>query len=265
LRQSYAALSVPLGLGGVAALVDLLDIDDSVTPLVTLVCALVVIGATGLLRNHTLRIPVEASAAFVGFVALLVPASTSDLAVRWTIAGVALMASASAIRDRRWYVWPGAVAFVVAYVLLIVDSGFSFVEAYTLPLGALALAAGIYAAHRKPEVSTWLLLGPGLALALLPSVPQALVDPTDLRALLLGLGGVVTLLLGVKLGWQAPFISGAVIVTLLVLFNIGPYANAAPRVVVIAAVSAVLLGFGITWEDRVRDGRKLVRYVRSMR
>lgn len=265
LRQAYAALSVPLGLGGTAALVDLLDIDDSVTPLVALVGALVVIGATGLLRNHTLRIPVEASAAFVGLVALLVPGSTSELAVRWTIAGVALMASASALRDRRWYAWPGAVALVVAYLLLIVDSGFSFVEAYTLPLGALALAAGTYAAHRKPEVSTWLLLGPGLALALLPSVPQALVDPTDLRALLLGLGGVVTLLLGIRLGWQAPFISGVVIVALLVLFNIGPYANAAPRVVVIAAVSAVLLGFGITWEDRVRDGRKLVRYVRSMR
>ena len=53
--------------------------------------------------------------------------------------------------------------------------------------------------------------------------------------------------------------------TLLVLFNIGPYANAAPRVVVIAVVSAILLGVGITWEDRVRDGRKLVGYVRSMR
>ena len=58
---------------------------------------------------------------------------------------------------------------------------------------------------------------------------------------------------------------GVTIITLLVLFNIGPYANAAPRVVLIAVVSAILLGFGITWEDRVRDGRKLVGYVRSMR
>ena len=70
---------------------------------------------------------------------------------------------------------------------------------------------------------------------------------------------------GVKLAWQAPFVAGVVIATLLVLFNIGPYANAAPRVVVIAVVSAILLGVGITWEDRVRDGRKLVGYVRSMR
>ncbi len=96
-------------------------------------------------------------------------------------------------------------------------------------------------------------------------MPQALADPTELRALLLGLGAVAALALGIRFDWQAPFVFGAVIITLLVLFNIGPYANAAPRVVLIAAVSAVLLGFGITWEDRVRDGRKLVRYVRSMR
>ena len=161
--------------------------------------------------------------------------------------------------------WPGAVALVVAYILLIVDSGFSFVEAYTLPLGAVALAAGIYAALRKPDLSTWVTLGPGLTMALLPSVPQALADPTELRALLLGLGAVITLLVGIKQGWQAPFVAGVGIATLVVLFNIGPYANAAPRVVVIAIVSAILLGVGITWEDRVRDGRKLVGYVRSMR
>ena len=72
-------------------------------------------------------------------------------------------------------------------------------------------------------------------------------------------------MVGIKQGWQAPFVAGVGIATLVVLFNIGPYANAAPRVVVIAIVSAILLGVGITWEDRVRDGRKLVGYVRSMR
>jgi hypothetical protein len=266
LRQAYAGLAVALGLGGVAGLVDLLDVDDAVAPLVVLVAALAIIATSGmLLRGHALRIPVEAAAALAGFVALVAAGSTGELAVRWTIAGVALIASAAAVRDRRWYAWPGAVALVVAYVLLIVDSGFSFVEAYTLPLGAIALGAGLWFVRRQPDLSTWLLLGPGLALAMLPSVPQALADPTDLRALLLGLGAVVALALGIRLNWQAPFVFGATIITLLVLFNIGPYANAAPRVVLIAAVSAVLLGFGITWEDRVRDGRKLVGYVRSMR
>jgi hypothetical protein len=267
LRQAYAALAVLLGLGGVAATVELLDVRDAVTPMVVLISALGVMAAASLLfTEHVTRLPLEGAAALGGFAALLHPASSSELAVRWTVVGVALIALGFAVKDRRWwYVWPGAFALVIAYILLIVDSGFSFVEAYTLPLGAVALAAGTYAAVRKPDISTWVVLGPGLALALLPSVPQALADPTHLRALLLGLGAVVALLTGIKLGWQAPFVTGVGIVTLLVLFNIGPYANAAPRVVVIAIVSAILLGVGITWEDRVRDGRKLVGYVRSMR
>lgn len=269
LRQAYAALAVLLGLAGLAALVELLDLDESVTPLAVLVGALAVMAVAGLLlRDHIMRMALEASAALVGFVSLVSTSGSpdsSELAIRWTVAGVGLIALAAGVKDRRWYVWPGAVALVVAYILLIVDSGFTFVEAYTLPLGAVALAAGTYAALRKPDINTWTVLGPGLAIALLPSVPQALAEPTELRALLLGLGAVVALLAGIKLAWQAPFVSGVVIATLLVLFNIGPYANAAPRVVVIALVSAILLGVGITWEDRVRDGRKLVGYVRSMR
>lgn len=266
LRQAYAFAAVLLGLAGVAATVELLGVDDAVTPLVVLAGAIGVLTAACLaLRGHLVREAVEIAGLLAGFVALVVPGSTSELAVRWTMAGVALIALSFADRDRRWYVWPGAVALVVAYILLIVDSGFSFVEAYTLPLGAIALAAGVYLVRKRSGTSTWLLLGPGLAIALLPSVPQALADPTELRALLLGLGAVVALLLGTRLGWQAPFVSGAVIVTLLVLFNIGPYANAAPRVLLLAAVGALFLGLGITWEDRVRDGRKLVGYVRSMR
>lgn len=265
-RQVHAASAAALVLAGTAALVSLLDVDDAVTAAVVLAAALALVAVAGLvLPQHPVRVPVEAVASIGGVVALVVPGSSGELAVRWTLVGAALVGLSFAVRDRRWYVWPGLVSLVVAYVLLIVDSGFSFVEAYTLPLGAAALGIGVYLTRRRPDAGTWALLGPGLAIAMLPSVPQSLADPTDLRALLLGAGAVVVLAVGIRLGWQAPFVAGAVILTLLVLFNIGPYANAAPRVVLIAAVSAVLLGVGITWEDRVRDGRKLVGYVRSMR
>lgn len=266
LRQVYAVGAVPLAVGGLAALVDLVDGPRAAVAIVILLASLGLVAAVGLLlRESALRIPLEAAAGIAVLVSLLVEGSTSELAVRWSIAGVAIIALSFVIADRRWYLVPGGIALVVAYVLLIVDSGFSFVEAYTLPLGAMALAAGLYAVRRSPTASTWLLLGPGLAISLLPSIPQALADPTDLRALLLGLGALVVMLLGIKLAWQAPFVVGVVVLALVVLFNIGPYANAAPRVVLIAVVSAALLGVGITWEDRVRDGRKLVGYVRSMR
>ncbi|KQX76010.1 hypothetical protein ASD10_13005 [Aeromicrobium sp. Root472D3] len=267
LARAHAAIGTGLLVAGAAATVGLLDVDDSVVPpLVAVVVALLLMAAARLVRpDHPVSPAVEIAAGVALAGALLVPAGSGGIAVRWTVAGVGLIALALVAGGRRWLVWPGMSALVVAYVALIVDSGFSFVEAYTLPLGAAALAAGVWATARRPDASTWTLLGPGLALALLPSVPQSLADPTGLRALLLGLGALVVLAVAVRLGWQAPFVAGTSILLLIVLFNIGPYANAAPRVVLIAVVSAVLLGIGITWEDRVRDGRKLVAYVRSMR
>lgn len=266
LRRAYAALAVVLGAGAVAGLTDLLGGGGSLVSALVLAIALATVAAAGtVMTGHVVRVAVESSAAAAGLVALLAPGEAGELSIRWTAVGVALVALSFVLRDRRWYVWPGAVALLVAYVLLVVDSGFSFVEAYTLPLGVIALAVGLALVKRRPGSGTWLLLGPGLAIALLPSVPQALAEPTELRALLLGVGAVAALAVGVRLGWQAPFVAGAIVLTLLVLFNIGPYANAAPRVVLLAVVGIVLTGIGITWEDRVRDGRRLIGYVRAMR
>ncbi|MCL3818627.1 SCO7613 C-terminal domain-containing membrane protein [Aeromicrobium wangtongii] len=266
LRHAHAVIGTGLVLGGTAALVDLLDVADGSVPLLVVAVALALMAAAQLAPAfRPVGLTVEIAAAVGLGIALLTPGTSGQVSVRWTIAGVALIALSFVAAGRRWLVWPGLAALVVAYLALIVDSGFSFVEAYTLPLGAAGLAAGTFAAVKKPEISTWAVLGPGLALALLPSVPQALAEPTGLRALLLGAAALAVLAVGVRLGWQAPFVAGVTILTLLVLFNIGPYANAAPRVVLIAVVSAVLLAVGITWEDRVRDGRRIVAYVRSMR
>jgi len=55
------------------------------------------------------------------------------------------------------------------------------------------------------------------------------------------------------------------IVGVLAIANLGPYAFVIPRWVLIAGTGALLLGAGVTWEDRVRDGRAVARYVVSMR
>lgn len=258
--------SVLLGLLAVVAGASALDVDGAITAVVVLALALAVLAlADTVLHEHEARLPLALAGGLGTAAALLAGGSAGELSLRWSIAGAVLVALGLLVRDRRWLVWPGAGALLVAYVLLVVDSGFGFIEAYTLPLGAVALAAGLLAERRHPGGSTWVKLGPGLALALLPSVPQALAEPTGLRALVLGLGALVALAIGVRLRWQAPFVFGVTVVALLVLVNIGPYANEVPRTLLIALVGAVLLGLGITWEDRVRDSRQVAQFVRAMR
>ncbi len=52
---------------------------------------------------------------------------------------------------------------------------------------------------------------------------------------------------------------------LIAVVELAPYGWALPRWVLIGAAGLLLLLGGITWESRVRDGRAVARFVRSMR
>ncbi|MGI9085266.1 MAG: SCO7613 C-terminal domain-containing membrane protein [Aeromicrobium sp.] len=224
-------------------------------------------------------------------------------ALTWTVAGAGVVVLGLASPRRAWYRWVGAALLGTAYVLRLAASDVEVVEAYTLPFAVLLLAAGLWAMRddsavrrpepgtpaeldvRRPEPDTHAELDvrrlepntpagspgsvrallPGVILALLPSLPEALDEPTGLRALLLGIGAALALAVGTWRRWKVPFIGGAVVLALLVLVNVGPLTLAMPRWVLIASVGAVLLAAGITWEDRVRDGRAVIRHVGSMR
>jgi hypothetical protein len=150
-------------------------------------------------------------------------------------------------------------------VLRLAASDVDVVEAYTLPFAAFLLAVGWWAMRDENGPGSVRALLPGVALALLPSLPQALDEPTGMRALLLGIGAAIALAVGTWRRWQVPFVAGALVLALLVLVNVGPPALALPRWVLIASAGALFLAAGITWDDRVRDGRAAIRYVGSMR
>ena len=159
-------------------------------------------GSRLVLREHVMRLAVEGSAASGGLRGAgrrsgrRRACRAMDSRRRGTH-----RAGAAAIKDRRWYVWLGR--------------GCAGRRVHPADRRQrLLVRRGLHAAARAPSRSRpvptsraasrtsapGLVLGPGLALALLPSVPQALADPTELRALLLGLGAVVALLAGIKLG-----------------------------------------------------------------
>lgn len=183
----------------------------------------------------------------------------------WTLLGLGALVVGLLVPARHLHRLVAAVALGIAWVLRLVASDVEVVEAYTAPFALVALAAGAWAMRRDPTLGTARALGAGLTLALLPSLPQALGDPVSWRALVLGLVALLALAVGVWRHWQAPFVGGATILALLVVVELGPFALAVPRWIMIGLVGLVLLLGGITWEDRARDGRAAARFVRSMR
>ncbi|MGJ9412506.1 SCO7613 C-terminal domain-containing membrane protein [Aeromicrobium sp. CF4.19] len=205
----------------------------------------------------------------LGLVVSGVETGPGHVALLLTVTGVVAAAVSLLVRRRSWYRWVAVAALAVAYVLRLVASDVGVVEAYTLPFGAALLLLGGWVMVRPPagrgELGSVVALGPGLLLVLAPSLPQALADPASLRALALGLGAFAVLVVGVLRRWKAPFLLGALVLGLVVLVNLGPLAWGLPRWVLIAAAGAIMLGAGVTWEKRVRDGRAVVHWVGTMR
>ena len=268
LRAAAAFMSTAWGLGTTAVVFELLDADDRWTGLGLVAAALVglAIGVFAV-RDVWGHRAVEVAAAFLGTVGLGL-GSDSTLgfaALVWTVAGAGVVILGLVSTRRRWYRWAGSGLLGVGYVLRLAASDVDVVEAYTLPFAAFMLAAGLWAMRRSDGPGSVQALLPGVVLAMLPSLPQALDDPTSLRALLLGIGSAIALGVGVVKRWKVPFVAGALVLVILAVANLGPIALAVPRWILFALAGVLLGGAGITWEDRVRDGRAAVRYIDSMR
>ena len=115
---------------------------------------------------------------------------------------------------------------------------------------------GVYRLLRDFDAGTTSTLLPGLALATVPTLLWALVDPLSPRAALLGAGCLVLLLGGAALRWSAPVVVGGLVGAALVLRELSPYAAQWPQWVLIGAAGTVLIGAGVTWEARLRDVRQ---------
>lgn len=268
LRTGAAFAATAWGLGAAGPALELADGDDRWSALALIVAGLVGLAAALPVRPQLPRLGVQVAAALLGGLGLAVASTVSTTAFAsfaWTVAGAGVVL-VSLVPPRDSYLrWIGAGLLGVAYVLRLAASDVEVVEAYTAPFAVLLVVAGLWAMRRDAQLGTVRALSAGALLTFIPSLPQALDEPTGLRALLLGLVAAVSLGVGTWRKSRVPFVAGAIVLGLLVLVNVGPLTLALPRWVLIAAVGAVLLAVGITWEDRVRDGRAAVRYVGSMR
>ncbi len=268
-NQLVAGSAVVMGGLGVVAALAVADRGRDVTA-VTL--GLIGAGVLAAVQTRRAGAPMRARLGFeVGAAVLLVVAM--GLAVEYvdvvlpvtlTLTGVGLALAGLLSNDRRLLLRPAAVFLAAATWVRLASQDVTVIEAYTLPSAVALCAAGVWRMRRTPDGQTMLILGPGLTLAMLPSLLAAIPEPTSLRALLLGLGALAVLGAGAALRWAAPLLLGSGVVLVLALVNIAPYAEALPRWVLFATVGAVLLFLGVSWEHRMRDVRTFASAVQRL-
>lgn len=189
-----------------------------------------------------------------------------SLSLHLTLVGALLVARALTDARRRRVAWAGGLLLAAATWVQLADIGVEAPEPYTAPSALALLVVGLLALRRTPGRGSVETLLPGLLLAVVPSLLWVLAqDPVSWRALLLGMGCLVLVLGGTRLGWQAPLLVGGVAGALVVLRELAPYAAATPQWVLLAAAGALLLVVGITWERRVRDLRVAGGYLARLR
>ena len=207
-----------------------------------------------------------AGLAQAGLEAVPVDQTPTWAAVYLTLAGAAACVAAMLQPNRRGLGWAGGFLLAVASWVRLADVGVREPEPYTLPAAVALLVLGVVQLHRRADDDTVRTLGPGLGLALTPSLLWVLEDPATLRSLVLGLTCLGLVVVGLRLRWTAPLLFGAVVGAAIVLRSAAPYVgDAVPRWATIGTAGVLLVALGITWEERVREARMLVGYARQLR
>lgn len=230
-------------------------------PLVLVVtAATVLLGARS--RVPAVAVPVELTGAFAALVAVLL--SVTDAPFLSLVLGLCgVLAAGSALRPerRRAAGYPAAALFLAAAWVRLAASGVTDPEAYTLPVSVAAFVVGHLRLRRDPSASSWVAYGPALSVTMVPSLAVAWSDPHWLRPLLLGIAALVVTLAGARLRLRAPLVIGGAVLALDGLHELAPHVvqvlDALPRWAPPALAGLLLLAVGATYEQRLRDARRV--------
>lgn len=155
----------------------------------------------------------------------------------------------------------GGLAVVAACAVLAAQAGWTAPEVVTVPAGVVLLAGRWRSLAHGPSMRTW---GPGLAVALVPSVLLTVVDPAAPRQVVVLVVALLTTLAG--LGWavRAPFVLGLVGVLGV---TTGWLLDAAPTpwVLALLLVGVALLAAGAARERQRRRGEHVPARLRTLR
>jgi hypothetical protein len=179
--------------------------------------------------------------------------------------GVALVATTP---ERRQAGWVSGLLLAASSWVRLALADVTAPEAYTVPAGVALLVVGFLRRRKEPAYGSWRAYGSGLSLVLVPSLLRAVTDAGAVRPLLLALAALFVLALGVRYRLQAPLAIGAVVLGVDAAVQLAPYLVAlydvVPRWVVIGLIGLALVGAGATYEQRVRDLRRVRRGVAEL-
>ncbi|MEU9512809.1 SCO7613 C-terminal domain-containing membrane protein [Micromonospora sp. NPDC048169] len=202
----------------------------------------------------------EAAAQAVALLALLLASGSlrhaAAVCVLWGVAvALRVLRRGESPAGRRVLAAVAASSELVGAWLLLAARGVTVPEAYTLSAAALALGAGLLALRRRPGLTSWLALGPGLVAAFLPSLVSVLVsgEPQPWRRLALGAAALAVVLGGAARRWQAPVVLGAATLVPLALHELARGWDLMPRWIFLGVGGLLLIGLAATYERRRRD------------
>lgn len=173
--------------------------------------------------------------------------------VRWTAMGAALAITAA----------------VLVSVTRLTGGAPYDADIFTAIVGAALVVGGLIDLGRRPALRSWPALGPGLLVALVPSLLADYGQTTIPRIVLLGVAAIAVLLFGVLRKLQAPVIIGAVVLVLHGLAQLWPWISdlysAIPWWLWVGVGGILLIVVAATYEKRIRDARAVARSIRSLR
>lgn len=270
LRPGPAPFAAPAALCHATALACAIGASAGRPPHHTALLVLVVPAVAALIASRTggsrtggsrATVPVEVAGAAAGLLALALAAPEPPmLALVLSLCGA--VAAATALRpERRAAGWAAAALFLLATWVRLAAWDVAAPEAYTLPVTGPALIVGLLRRRRDAAVSSWTAYGSGLAVTLVPSLLAAWDDQHWLRPLALGVAALAVTLAGARHRLQAPLVLGPGVLALVALHELTPYlaqvVGALPRWAPPAVAGLVLLVLGATYEQRLRDARRL--------
>jgi hypothetical protein len=254
-------VTAPAALGHAAALACATGAAAGWAPQHTALLVLAVPAAAALAAARAGGVAVEVAGAVAGLLAIGL-AAVDPPVLALVLSLCAVIAAGTALRPgRRCAGYAAGVLFVLAAWVRLTAWGVGTPEAYTLPVTVPALVVGALRRRRDPSTSSWAAYGPGLAATLLPGLAAAWTDPHGTRPLLLGAAALVVTLLGARHRLRAPLVLGGGVLVLDALHELAPYlvqvAGVLPRWVPPALAGLLLLAVGATYEQRLRDVRRV--------